>query len=73
MRVGDKIGGLYKKRLPVREVIHFCEEHECGECPANILLDCRTELERQHFHYPCYINLVDENERNNTLNVKDYQ
>lgn len=58
--------------MTLREAIHFCEEHECGECPANILPDCRTELERQHFHYPCCINLVDENERNNTLNVKDY-
>lgn len=49
------------------EAIHFCEENECSECPANTLPDCRTDLERQHFHYPCCINLVDEQERNNLI------
>lgn len=45
------------------EAIHFCEENECEDCPANYLPDCRTDLERQHFHYPCCINLVDETVR----------
>ena len=46
------------------EAIKFCEDYECEVCPANELPDCRTNFEKQDLHYPCCINLVDEDERN---------
>lgn len=53
--------------LTYEEAIRFCEEHECKECPANNLPDCRTDLEKQELHYPCCINLVGEQEKNHLL------
>lgn len=46
-----------------KEAIKYCEEHECKECIAYDLLDCRTEYEKMVLHAPCCINLVDEDLR----------
>ena len=57
----DKLVNTQKVgKLTLGEAILFCEEHECEECPANNLPDCRNDLEKQHFHFPCCINLVGE-------------
>ena len=45
------------------EAIKICETHECKDCPAYELPDCRTDYEKQQLHYPCCINLVDEDLR----------
>lgn len=42
------------------EAIKYCEEHECEDCIAHKTQDCRTVYEKTSLHYPCCINLVDE-------------
>ena len=45
------------------EAVEYCEAHECEECIAYNMDDCRTEYEKTELHFPCCINLVDENSR----------
>lgn len=42
------------------EAIKYCEAHECKDCVAYNIADCRTEYEKQVLHMPCCVNLVDE-------------
>lgn len=46
------------------EAIKYCEKHECEDCIVYNVPDCRTEYEKKMRHFPCCINLVDENLRN---------
>jgi hypothetical protein len=42
------------------EAIEYCEAHECKDCDAYAMLDCRTECEKTILNIPCCINLVDD-------------
>ena len=48
-----------------KEAVEFCEETECEDCPVAIedREDWRTQYEKTMLHFPCCLNLVDENER----------
>lgn len=46
-----------------KEAVKYCEDHECKDCIAYDLPDCRTEYERTMLHAPCCANLVDEDLR----------
>lgn len=47
------------------EAILFCTETECDDCPAGTenFEDWRTEYEKTTLHFPCYLNLVKDDER----------
>lgn len=45
------------------DAVKYCEEHECEECIAYDMPDCRRQYEKEMFHTPCCINLVDEDLR----------
>ena len=45
------------------EAVAYCENHDCDECPAHGVWDCRSPYERAMLHYPCCMNLVDEKYR----------
>ena len=45
------------------EAVEYCEEHECIDCIAYNMPDCRTKYEKMVLHASCCINLVDKDLR----------
>ena len=46
------------------DAVKYCEEHECEECEVYLKdLDKRSKHEKENLHYPCCVNLVDDDKK----------
>lgn len=56
--------------MTLREAKEYCQEHKCQDCSA-YLTDNRTAFDRDVEHLPCWINLVDDEEKAKYWGGKD--
>ena len=59
--LSGKIGGI---NMTYDDAVKYCEEHECEECEVYLKdLDKRSKHEKENLHYPCCVNLVDDDKK----------
>lgn len=47
--------------MELEEAVKFCEEHECEECPVELMkLNKLTKHQKEYLHFPFCLNLVDD-------------